>query len=313
MRPVQGWIAPTDFEWYRFLQARPEITEVNFWTPGGTNFRAIPEGAPFFFKLKGRHNAIGGFGLYSRFERLPVWRAWDVFGLANGTRGEHELLARLDRLSAPGRRNEGRNRVIGCIAVTEPVFFAPDEWVAIPSDWSPNIVRGRVEDLSEGEGRRIWEQCLDRAAVRSTNALWLREMLEARRTGKPVLLTPRLGQASFRLAVLEAYGNQCAVTTEHSLPVIDAAHIRPWADGGEHRISNGVPLRRDLHRLFDLGYVTIRPDLTFSVSRRLRDEYANGRVYYDLDGRRIRIPDSQEQQPDPEVLSWHEEHVYLDS
>lgn len=76
---------------------------------------------------------------------------------------------------------------------------------------------------------------------------------------------------------------------------------------------NGVPLRRDLHRLFDLGYVTIRPDLTFSVSRRLRDEYANGRVYYDLDGRRIRIPDSQEQQPDPEVLAWHEEHVYLDS
>ena len=42
-----------------------------------------------------------------------------------------------------------------------------------------------------------------------------------------------------------------------------------------HEIPNGVPLRRDLHRLFDLGYVTIRPDLRVAVSRRLRDEYAN--------------------------------------
>ena len=118
-----GWVAPTDYDWYRFLQGRPEITEVNFWTPGGTNFRAVPPGSPFFFKLKRQHNAIGGFGVFARFARLPVWRAWDVFGTANGTRDEHDLLARLDRLSAPARRQEGRNRVIGCVAVTEPVFF----------------------------------------------------------------------------------------------------------------------------------------------------------------------------------------------
>jgi len=111
----------------------------------------VPPGSPFFFKLKRQHNAIGGFGVFARFARLPVWRAWDIFGTANGTRDEHDLLARLDRLSAPVRRQEGRNRVIGCIAVIEPVFFAPDEWVAIPSDWSPNIVRGRVEDLASGE------------------------------------------------------------------------------------------------------------------------------------------------------------------
>ena len=308
---MRGWVAPTDYDWYRFLRERPEITEVNFWTPGGTNFRAIPEGSPFFFKLKRHHNAIGGFGLFSRFERLPVWRAWDVFGQANGTRDEHELLVRLDRLSAPGRRQEGRNRVIGCIAVTEPVFFPPDEWVTIPSDWSANIVRGRVEDLSTGEGRRMWNDCLDRAAAQSSAAPWVEDVIAARRAGKPVVVIPRLGQASFRLAVLEAYGNQCAVTTEHSLPVIDAAHIRPWADGGEHRIPNGMPLRRDLHRLFDLGYVTVRPDMTFAVSDRLREEYANGRVYYELQGRRIRLPGDERARPDPERLAWHEANVFL--
>jgi hypothetical protein len=121
---------------------------------------------------------------------------------------------------------------------------------------------------------------------------------------------PRLGQASFRLAVLEPYGQQCAITTEHSLPVIDAAHIRPGAAGGAHAVQNGLPLRRDLHRLFDLGYVTVRPDLRFAVSRELRDDYANGRVYHELDGRQIQLPADPAAQPDPEVLAWHEATVY---
>ena len=178
-------------------------------------------------------------------------------------------------------------------------------------DWSPNIVRGRTEDLSAAAGLRIWNECLDRAAAQAVGPIWVDDVLDARRTGKPTLVLPRLGQSSFRLAVLDAYGNQCAVTTEHSLPVIDAAHIRPWAEGGQHRVPNGVPLRRDLHRLFDLGYVTIRPDLTFAVSGRLREEYANGRVYYELDGRHIRLPDNENERPDPEVLAWHQEQVYL--
>jgi HNH endonuclease len=95
---------------------------------------------------------------------------------------------------------------------------------------------------------------------------WPIEALTAERAGRPMMIRPRLGQASFRLAVIGAYGGQCAETTEHSLPVIEAAHIRPWAAGGTHEVPNGLPLRRDLHRLFDLGYVTVRPDLAFAVS-----------------------------------------------
>ena len=102
------------------------------------------------------------------------------------------------------------------------------------------------------------------------------------------------------------------MTTEHSLPVIDAAHIRPWAAGGAHSIPNGIPLRRDLHRLFDLGYVTIRPNMRFAVSRKLRDDYANGRAYYELDGRTLQPPENDQLRPDSELLSWHEAEVFLD-
>jgi putative restriction endonuclease len=162
---MHGFVAPTDHGWYQFLRARPEITEVNFWRPGGNQFRAVPPGAPFFFKLKRPHNAIGGFGLFARAERLPVWRAWDVFGQANGTRDEHELLLRLDRLGGRDPQGLGRNRMIGCVAITEPVFFAPDEWVDVPVDWSRNIVSGRVEDLSRGSyTQKLWMRVKKKAA-----------------------------------------------------------------------------------------------------------------------------------------------------
>jgi hypothetical protein len=98
-----GWVAPTDYDWYRFLRERPEIREVNFWTPGGTNFRALPAGS--FFKLKRQHNRIGGFGLFARFARLPVRRARDVFSERDPRRARP---ARSARPSQPNGAPSGR-------------------------------------------------------------------------------------------------------------------------------------------------------------------------------------------------------------
>src|SRR5262249_47294326 len=126
-------------------------------------------------------------------------------------------------------------------------------------------------------------------------------------------IRPRLGQSTFRIAVLDAYSKRCAVTGERSLPVVEASHIRPFAQGGEHAVRNGLPLRRDIHRLFDLGYVGVRPDRTFAVSSALRDDYSNGRVYYELNGRQVRDPESPVDLPDPEHLEWHYEEVFRDS
>jgi len=307
---MRGFVAPTDHAWYQFLRARPELTEVNFWRPKPGNFKSLQPGQPFFFKLRSPHNAIGGFGLFSWFAELPIWRAWDVFGQGNGTQDEHELLIRLSANSVRSPQSTGLERVIGCIAVTDPVMFAPDEWVPTPRDWAPSLQRGRGYDLDRDEGQRLWRACLERAASRRETTDWALDAADRERTGKPIIRYPRLGQGSFRLAVLGAYGDQCAVTTEHSLPVLEAAHIRPWRDGGAHEISNGIPLRRDLHRLYDLGYVTVRPDLTFAVSRSLRDEYANGRVYYELDGRRVHEPSNPAARPNRELLAWHEAEVY---
>jgi putative restriction endonuclease len=111
--------------------------------------------------------------------------------------------------------------------------------------------------------------------------------------------------------VTDAYQRRCAVTGERTLPVLDAAHIRPYSDGGEHSVSNGLLLRRDIHCLFDLGYVTVTPDHVFEVSTRIREQFENGRDYYALDGKPVALPNRTELQPEPTALEWHHTQRFL--
>lgn len=122
---------------------------------------------------------------------------------------------------------------------------------------------------------------------------------------------PRLGQGIFRVQVLDAYGRACAVTGEHSLPVLEAAHIVPYAERGEHHVRNGLCLRSDLHRLFDRGYVTVDEQHRFVVGSRLKADFDNGRSYLSLSGHPIEVPADNAQRPDPALLEWHRSEVFL--
>ena len=133
---------------------------------------------------------------------------------------------------------------------------------------------------------------------------------ETPRYGSPVVTLPRLGQGSFRVIVTDAYARRCAVTREKTLPALDAAHIRPYGEGGEHRIDNGLLLRKDLHALFDQGYVTITPSLNFEVSRRIREEFENGHDYYRMHGTSIQPPQDPLLRPSEGCLNWHNEQVF---
>jgi putative restriction endonuclease len=136
-------------------------------------------------------------------------------------------------------------------------------------------------------------------------------MAEAQaRFGEPHLIRPRLGQGAFRVLVTDTYNRRCAITQERTLPALEAAHIRPYGDGGEHEARNGLLLRRDIHSLFDAGYVTVTPDLRFEVSRRIKEEFDNGRHYYEHHGKLIAAPADILRRPDPEALRWHNEHAF---
>jgi len=69
--------------------------------------------------------------------------------------------------------------------------------------------------------------------------------------------------------------------------------------------------RRDIHGLFDAGYVTVTPDLRFEVSRRIKEEFDNGRHYYELHGKPIFAPADIVRRPDAEALRWRNESRFL--
>ena len=69
----------------------------------------------------------------------------------------------------------------------------------------------------------------------------------------------RKGQAKFRREVLEYCGSACLISGCETLEVIEAAHIVPVSEGGYDVAGNGLPLRADLHRLFDAGLLRIDP------------------------------------------------------
>jgi len=307
-----GYIANTDAGWFEFLRQLPPQPEVNFWNPSDYYMFRGAIGSPFLFRLKAPVNKIGGFGVVSWADRMPEWLAWECFGQGNGAPSPDALHAQIARLRERSdiQRRETLDQ-IGCIILSEPVFFPPELWIPQPADWQRANLRYARYDLTTGEGRRVWEACLAAAAsLAAPIADQVPATATAPRFGEPVLIRPRLGQGVFRLAVTDAYGRACAVTDEHSLPALEAAHIRPYGHGGEHEVRNGLLLRSDLHRLFDRGYVTVTPDHRLEVSRQLKDHFSNGRSYYPLQGRTISLPQAPAHVPDQELLRWHNEHVF---
>src|SRR6266849_9619886 len=121
---------------------------------------------------------------------------------------------------------------------------------------SPSIQRGKRYSTDDAEGLHLWNRLLETAQMASiVSPAGFAE--EQARFGSPTLITPRLGQGAFRVLVTEAYGRQCAITDGKVLPALDAAHIKPYGEGGLHTKSNGILLRKDIHSVFDAGYVTI--------------------------------------------------------
>jgi len=307
---MDGFVAVTDPGWYEKLSRTAGPKDANFWRPSARAFR-LEVGTPFLFKLKAPHNAIAGFGFFAGFTILPDWLAWETFGDANGVESLTSLRARLSSIQEGARIVADPGGRIGCCMIAEAQFFPQGSWVRTPSDWSPRTQTGATYDLASGEGERVWRQCIERVGERrgAGDDLCLRE--PAARYGAPAIHVPRLGQGIFRVKVLDAYSRACAVTGEHSLPVLEAAHIKPYASGGEHAVANGLSLRSDLHRLFDRGYVTVDDEHRFVVGRRLKEEFENGRSYYGLQGHAIRLPDEPGLRPSPGALGWHRDQAFL--
>jgi putative restriction endonuclease len=304
------FVAVTDNDWFALHASRDHVDEVNFWRPSpDASFKALLPGELLLFKLHAPENSIVGGGFFARFLQLPVNLAWDTFKEANGVSSLAEMRKRIGFYRhlpiIPGD-----NPTIGCIMLAEPFFWPQDRWIPCPKDFKLNTVQGKGYDSETGKGRDLWNAVADRLQLSSPASLEpgtaALAAVQSNGFGKPKIVLPRLGQGLFRILVTDFYGKRCAITGERTLPVLDAAHIKPYAVIQRHEVSNGLLLRSDLHRLFDGGYITVDPDSRrVLVSKRIKEEFENGREYYKMEGQLVREPNIAWARPTAENLQFH--------
>ena len=293
----------TDNEWFRFLSnLDPRPDEVNFWSPGG-RLTNLPRGTPFLFKLKSPVNAIGGGGYVDYSHVMTIADAWEFYGCRNGAASLEDLRQAIARNS-----NEPVDvtRIIGCTVLSEPFFLSRERYLQLPSDFkSQGTQSGKNYDFTNPYTAPLLE-----ALQLAAPGLPVASASPFGGVGKETVYLPRRGQGTFRRLVIEAYDRQCAVTGEHTLPVLQASHIKPFSSQLEHEVTNGIALRSDVHTLFDLGYVTVTPGHRFLVSGALRSDFANGKIYYKHHGDTIHVPATPALRPSPDYLAWHCDTVF---
>lgn len=301
---MKFWVGLTDKNWFEFLRARSP-DEVNFWQPSaGRKAVELEPGSPFLFKLHAPHNVIVGGGFFVRYSVLPARMAWDAFGANNGVPDYAALRRRVEQYR---KASVVGDPVVGCNVLNGPFFWDEADWIPAPASWAPNIVQGKTFRDSEEEGQSLWS-----AVLRRLQPVAADQLQEGPRYGPDYLTRARLGQGAFRVLVTDAYERRCAITGEKTLPVLEAAHIQPFAEQGPHLVANGLLLRSDLHTLFDRGYITVTDDLRVEVSPRIKVEFSNGREYYQHHGQRlVTMPQSLSEKPSSAFLRWHNEHRYL--
>ena len=107
-------------------------------------------------------------------------------------------------------------------------------------------------------------------------------------------------------------------TTDYGLPttvyrmitpeghtIVEAAHIRPWADSQDDRPANGLALCRLCHWSFDRGFMSVGKDHEVLVSPLARSEQNNPGPIMTLELRPIFTPQEGRHIPDQDCLGWH--------
>jgi predicted restriction endonuclease len=130
---------------------------------------------------------------------------------------------------------------------------------------------------------------------------------------RSVQIEQRVRQNFFRKAVLSNYDGRCCVTGLKEPRLLLASHIVPWSRDKGNRLNphNGLCLSALHDRAFDLGFITVRPDLRIRVSREMHslldNPFAKSSLI-EIEGREILR--SVKFHPDPAFLDWHGREVF---
>jgi len=128
----------------------------------------------------------------------------------------------------------------------------------------------------------------------------IRELLP--RETQEVIARP--GAVEFRNQVLQEYSNRCAVSGITSTQALEVAHIVPYYGPESDAVQNAIPLRVDIHRLFDRGLIRIDYSDTLK-SYKIRVHHFVSPDYEEFDGKSLLLPDNKNSVPSKNAIDFH--------
>ncbi len=140
--------------------------------------------------------------------------------------------------------------------------------------------------------------CLD---VDYDNPHLIENLLSNKKDKKYTNPPSRPGQDKFKEKLCQVYNNKCAISGCDIKEILEAAHIIPWNGEHSHEVWNGLLLRADLHKLFDVFLLAINPEthevIVPSIVRNNFSKLFETEV-------KIFLPENPEYRPNKDVLRW---------
>ncbi len=130
---------------------------------------------------------------------------------------------------------------------------------------------------------------------------------EVRRAYITASVRQRVHQRSFRVRVLKAYQEQCAMCRLRHEQLLDAAHIVPDTEPeGAPIVPNGLALCKLHHAAFDRHFLGIRPDYVIEVREDILRESDGPMLQHglkEMHQTRLWVPRDRRLRPDTELLA----------
>ncbi|MGE0329087.1 MAG: HNH endonuclease [Ramlibacter sp.] len=118
----------------------------------------------------------------------------------------------------------------------------------------------------------------------------------------------RVNQWKFRKSILANYNSRCCISGLANDQLLNASHILRWSDDTKNRMNpqNGLCLSSLHDKAFEVGLLTVMPDLRVRISEKLTKLPTSPFVKQALlrfDNKKILLPDRYG--PDPRFLEVH--------